>query len=126
MPKVARGSARDSVITLHECTRITTTRDFSPNVIVNNIGVHRHKDYNTHHTYPCGVCCTHSRPIESASPNVFANGWGVARVGDPYQGCGKVLTGSANVFANGAEERPRLGGVIPIDVNDDEDLGSVL
>jgi uncharacterized Zn-binding protein involved in type VI secretion len=103
MPNVARGNARDSVITLHGCTRITTTRDASTNVIVNNRGVHRHRDYNTHHTIPCGpACCTHSRPIASASPNVFANGRGVARVGDPYSGCGRVLTGSLNVFANGA------------------------
>jgi uncharacterized Zn-binding protein involved in type VI secretion len=103
MPKVARGNARDSVITQHRCTSITSTRGASTNVIVNNIGVHRHRDFNTSHSIPCGdSCCTHSRPIESASPNVFANGWGVARVNDPYQGCGKVLTGSSNVFANGA------------------------
>ena len=103
MPKVARGNARDSVITLHGCTRITTTREASTNVIVNNIGVHRHGDHNTHHTIQCGSsCCTHSRPIQSASLNVFANNRGVARVGDPYSGCGKVLTGSSNVFANGS------------------------
>mgnify|MGYP003973007835 CR=1 FL=1 len=103
MPNVARGSSRDSVITQHGCASTTTTRDFSPNVIVNTIGVHRHGDYNTSHTIRKGDSCrSHSKPIQSASTNVFANNKGVARVGDPYSGCGKVLTGSLNVFANGA------------------------
>jgi len=102
MPKVARGNSRDSVQTNHECTSITTTRECSNNVIVNNKGVHRLHDKNTTHTIPCGSsCCPHSRPIQSASPNVLANNLGVARVDDPYSGCGWVLTGSENVFANG-------------------------
>ena len=102
MPKVARGRGRDTVQTRHGCASTTTTRDASNNVLVNNIGVHRHNDKNTTHAVPCGPsCCSHSRPIQTASSNVFANNRGVARVGDSYSGCGVVLTGSNNVYANG-------------------------
>ena len=35
------------------------------------------------------------------SPNVFAEGIPVGRIGDPIAGCTSVAEGSPNVFANG-------------------------
>lgn len=57
----------------------------------------------------CTGHCFSPRPNTGASPNVFANGLGVHRVGDPWavHCCGPVChagnqaTGSPNVFANG-------------------------
>ena len=102
MPRVARGSGRDIVSTLHGCHSTTTCLGASTNVFVNKIGVHRLTDFNAVHLIPCGPsCCPHSRPVVNASTNVFANVLGVARVGDPYSGCGIVASGSENVIANG-------------------------
>ena len=102
MPAVARGNARDQVQTRHGCDSTTTTRECSNNVLVNGIGVHRFGDRNTTHAIPCGdSCCSHSKPINRGSPNVYANNKKIARVGDSYSGCGVVNSGSNNVYANG-------------------------
>lgn len=58
---------------------------------------------NTPHLLPCpcpACCCVHSAPLSKGSPNVFAEGLAVGRVGDPT--CTAVAQGSPNVFANGA------------------------
>jgi uncharacterized Zn-binding protein involved in type VI secretion len=52
----------------------------------------------------CGLDCKPTPAIE-CSPNVFANGKGVVRVGDAFEAhCGhsrKVAVGSPNVYVNG-------------------------
>jgi len=103
MPAVARGNSRDGVNTEHGCAGATRTSGGSFDVLVNGTGVHRHNDDNVNHTIPCGdSCCGHSARIMLASPNVLANGKGVARQGDRYNnGCGSVSSGSNNVLANG-------------------------
>lgn len=47
--------------------------------------------------------CGHTAIVVSASPNVIANSLGVARIGDAVTGCphGIIVSGSANVYANG-------------------------
>ena len=52
-------------------------------------------DADTNHP-PCaaGQCAT-------GSPNVFAEGLPVGRIGDPIAGCTSVAEGSPDVFANG-------------------------
>ena len=102
MAKVARGDTKDTVNTLHGCTSSTTTDKCSDNVFVNGTGIHRVTDTATTHTYPPNPPCpTHTPPLESGSPDVYANGLQVGRVGDPYTGCGVISSGSSNVFANG-------------------------
>jgi len=55
---------------------------------------------NTVHLKPCGrFCCPHTAPLSGGSPNVFAEGLNLGRVGDPT--CTVVIQGSPNVFANG-------------------------
>jgi len=57
---------------------------------------------NTLHLKPCPCpkcCCFHQVPLKSGSPNVFAEGISIGRVGDPT--CTAVAQGSPNVFANG-------------------------
>jgi uncharacterized Zn-binding protein involved in type VI secretion len=57
---------------------------------------------NTPHLKPCPCpvcCCVHSVPLKRGSPNVFAEGISIGRVGDPT--CTAVAQGSPNVFANG-------------------------
>jgi len=48
---------------------------------------------------------SHGGVIVSASPDVFADGRGVARIGDQYacpiHGTNPIVTGSPDVFANG-------------------------
>lgn len=65
----------------------------SPDVFINNLGIHRVGD-------PWTVHCTHSSAQASGSPNVFVNGISLARVGDAVA-CGSAnAQGSPNVFAN--------------------------
>ena len=57
---------------------------------------------NTPHLLPCSCppcCCVHSAPLMAGSPDVFAEGIPIGRVGDPT--CTAVAQGSPNVFANG-------------------------
>jgi uncharacterized Zn-binding protein involved in type VI secretion len=105
VPAVARGSAVDTVTTNHGCTASTTTEGKSSNVIVNGTGVHRKSDKNTSHTVPVGdECPSHQTAISVGSTTVFANGFGIARIGDLYDGGEEVTVlenGSLNVFAGG-------------------------
>jgi uncharacterized Zn-binding protein involved in type VI secretion len=55
---------------------------------------------NFPHLVPCPPkCCIHTFPLIMGSPDVFAEGRAVGRVGDPT--CTVVIQGSPNVFANG-------------------------
>jgi uncharacterized Zn-binding protein involved in type VI secretion len=100
MPPVARGKGKDSVKTNHGCTAMTKTSDFSTNVIVNSIGVHRKSDKNAVHTYKVGDNCpSHQTAVSVGSITVFANSLGVARIGDKYTGGEEVNSGSSNVFS---------------------------
>lgn len=81
----------------------------SSNVFANNIGVVRKDDVMKSH--PHGDPCTpsainHAPPLDTYSPNVYANGKQIGRIGDHYDGDGtsqthQITTGSSNVFANG-------------------------
>jgi len=80
----------------------------SGNVFVNNIGVVRKDDVMKSH--PHGDPCTagpvnHSPPLDTYSPNVYANNKQIGRIGDHYDGDGtsqthEITSGSSNVFAN--------------------------
>jgi uncharacterized Zn-binding protein involved in type VI secretion len=88
-------------ISVHECGVVPTAANGSPNVFTNNIATHRQGDSNTSHPFlpPLLGCPTHVTTLSAGSSSVFANGKGIARVGDSY-GCGISLTsGSQNVFS---------------------------
>tara|TARA_B100000809_G_C15009168_1_gene484295 strand:+ start:85 stop:393 length:309 start_codon:yes stop_codon:yes gene_type:complete len=100
MPAVARGNSVDSVTTNHGCTGSTTTSGLSDDVIINGTGVHRQTDATVPHPYPPNPpCAPHAPVIATGSTSVFANGLGVARVGDNYTSSDEVATGSVDVFA---------------------------
>lgn len=100
MPAVARKSGVDSVATNHGCDGSTVTAAGSGDVFVNNIGVVRLGDNNQTHRVGGRRCSAkHSVPLSSASPNVFANGRAIGRLGDAYGG-ETISSGSGNVFAN--------------------------
>ena len=70
---------------------------FANGIAMSGVG-HR----NTPHLKPCACpvcCCVHTAPLRGGSPNVFAEGIRIGRVGDPT--CTAVIQGSPNVFANG-------------------------
>tara|TARA_B100001287_G_scaffold171862_1_gene144676 strand:+ start:269 stop:556 length:288 start_codon:yes stop_codon:yes gene_type:complete len=95
MPQVARIGDAD---TNHAPCPAGSCASGSPNVIANNIPVHRVGDTNTPHGYI--LCVPHSTALTSGSPNVYANFQPVGRVGDSYS-CGIVVNaGSPNVIAN--------------------------
>ena len=48
---------------------------------------------------PVKRCVAHSKALLNGSPNVFAEGKPIGRVGD-RTGCSKVIRGSLTVFAN--------------------------
>jgi len=100
MPAVARGNSVDSVTTNHSCIGSTTTSGMSDDVIINGTGVHRKTDATVSHAYPPNPpCAPHAPVIAIGSTSVFANGLGVARVGDSYTASDVVATGSVDVFA---------------------------
>ena len=71
-------------------------------VFANGIPLSCQGHLNTTHVYPAKpFCLPHGRPIIKGSPNVFAEGLPVGRVGDPILQCTAVMKGSPNVFANG-------------------------
>lgn len=80
----------------------------SDNVFVNGIGVVRKDDVMKSH--PHGDPCTsspinHAPPLDTYSPNVYANNKPVGRIGDHYDGDGtsqthEITSGSTNVYAN--------------------------
>ena len=100
MPAVARGLAADTVTT--ECGT-TTTAGKSPDVFVAGIGVHRHTDANTSHTYNAPDCDDYHTPdILEGSTTVFANELGVARQGDYYNDDDYVsIVNQSSVYADG-------------------------
>jgi|TARA_Y100000590_G_scaffold430553_1_gene544272 uncharacterized Zn-binding protein involved in type VI secretion len=72
-------------------------------VFANNKRISCKGHKNTIHLRPCACppcCCPHDAPLKRGSPNVFAEGLNVGRVGDPT--CTAVRRGSPNVYANGA------------------------
>ena len=100
MSAVARGNSVDSVTTNHGCVGSTTTDGMSSDVIINGTGVHRKDDATVSHAFPPNPpCAPHAPVIATGSTSVFANGLGVARVGDGYTSSDVVATGSADVFA---------------------------
>lgn len=75
--------------------------------MVGGIGVVR--DGDVMHTHPDGVPCTsspinHAPALSTFSPNVFANGKAIGRIGDKYDSDGHmdhtIVSGSSSVFAN--------------------------
>ena len=71
-------------------------------VFANGIPVSGHGHFNTVHLIPCpcpACCCPHAAPLKRGSPDVFAEGIPIGRVGDPT--CTAVAQGSLNVFENG-------------------------
>jgi uncharacterized Zn-binding protein involved in type VI secretion len=99
MPKVARGDSVDTVKTNHDCIAETTTDTMSGDVIVNGTGVHRQGDKTVPHPMGASACPNHTPAITTGSTTVFANGKGVARIGDLYDDGEEVSSGSGTVFA---------------------------
>lgn len=106
MPKVARGNGVDSVISatgsgpLCPSPMTTSTNKCSNNVFINNTGVVRNGDAVTSHSM--SGCGSESPVLGTYSPNIFANGKNIGRLGDNYPGDGSnvITSGSSNVFAN--------------------------
>lgn len=101
MPAVARGNTQDTVTTNHGCTGASTTAGLSSDVIVGGYGVHRQDDASTPHAYPPDPpCANHTPTLATGSTSVFANGKGIARVGDGYSSVSDVVgSGYATVIA---------------------------
>ena len=82
----------------------------SGNVYANNIGVVRRGDKMKSHPHgdPCvPSAVNHAPPLDTYSPNVYANNKQIGRIGDHYDGDGTsqthaISSGSSNVFANGS------------------------
>lgn len=67
----------------------------SPNVFVNNLGVHRQGDHWAHH---CSRSC-HDSVLSGGSSTVFVNGKPIGRIGDGVA-CGSLVAeGSSNSFS---------------------------
>ncbi len=106
MPNIARGNSVDSVNSATgsgpRCPSPTTTStdECSSNVFINKTGVVRKGDAVSSHTM--SGCGSESPGLGTYSPNVFANGKNVGRLGDDYPGDGSniITSGSSNVFAN--------------------------
>lgn len=110
MPAAARGNSVDSVLSAHGsggpplCPSPlgTSTSACSGDVFVNYTGIVRAGDAVTSHTH---VGCGSEAPgLSGYSPNVFANGKNVGRLGDPYS-ANVITSGSGNVFINDAGPR---------------------
>ena len=100
MPAVSRKG--DSLSTGHICTS-TTTLDTPTQgtVFANSILVARIGDPTVPHPNPpAPPCPDHVANVNAGSPNVFAVGIAVARIGDSAD-AGAMTRGSGNVFANG-------------------------
>jgi len=92
MPAVARGGTQNTVTTNHGCIGASTTAGMSSDVIVGEYGVHRQDDASTPHPYPPDPPCgNHTPTLATGSTSVFANGKGIARVGDGYLGVSDVV-----------------------------------
>ncbi len=101
MPAVARGLAADTVTT--ECGT-TGTDKHSDDVYVEGVPVHRQGDANESHTYNYPDCdAFHTTTILVGSTTVFANTFGVARLGDYYNDDDDYVSivNQSSVFADG-------------------------
>lgn len=94
MPGVAR---LGDICTGHGCFPTRVNIGGSADVFVNSIPAHRQGDGWA--THCCGPVC-HGSVLASGSPNVFANGLELGRIGDPVACGSAVAAGSGNVFAN--------------------------
>ena len=97
MPAVARKGDREVV----HCSMPRRAGHYK-SVFANGIPMSGVGHMNTPHLLPCACpvcCCVHTAPLMRGSPNVFAEGIPIGRVGDPT--CTAVAQGSPNVFANG-------------------------
>jgi len=100
MPAVSRKG--DSLSTGHICTS-TTTLDTpgQGTCFANSILIARVSDPTVSHPFPpAPPCAPHVATVNAGSPNVFAVGIAVARIGDSAD-AGAMTSGSGNVFANG-------------------------
>lgn len=102
MPKIARGDSVDVVNTGHPVCIVPgliATLSCSSDVFIAGVGCHRKDDTNTPHTHCPPV---YSTTVSTFSPNVYANGRNVARLGDSYT-CGAFIQDVTqnSVFANG-------------------------
>ena len=98
MPAVARKGDREDV----HCSVPYRAGHFFT-VFANGIEMSGVGHLNTRHLIPCACpvcCCIHDAPLKRGSPNVFAEGIPIGRVGDPT--CTRVAQGSPNVYANGS------------------------
>ena len=97
MPAVARKGDRE----ITHCSTPKRQGAFST-VYANGIRMSGQGHKNTPHLKPCACppcCCVHTAPLKRGSPNVYAEGIRIGRVGDPT--CTAVAQGSPNVFAGG-------------------------
>ena len=100
MPAVSRKG--DSLSTGHICTS-TTTLDTPTQgtVFANSILVARIGDPTVSHPFPpAPPCAPHVATVNAGSPNVFAVGIAVARIGDSAD-AGAMTSGSDTVFVGG-------------------------
>lgn len=87
------------ICTGHSCFPPRPNLMGSPNVFVNGTPWHRQTDMWGPHS--CPDVSPHTAALALGSTTVFANGLGVARMGDPVS-CGSfALLCSTNVFAGG-------------------------
>jgi hypothetical protein len=103
MPAVARMSGADSVFSSHgtgsNCASPTTqsTQAGSSRVFSMGIGIVRLEDAMITHN-DVG-CAPHAPLLSVASTRVFAEGKGIGRIGDSYEGY-TITSGSPRVFSN--------------------------
>jgi len=99
MPAVSRKSGQDSIATNHGCDATTVTNEGSSKVLVEGYGVVRDGDQCAVHLFPVGIGCgSHVVSLSSYSNKVYADGKGIGRVGDFYNGH-SLTTGSSKVIA---------------------------
>ena len=97
MPIVCREG--DLGATGHTCTAFIGVFATQRSVFANGILLNRVRDPAMPHTIFVPIkCVPHSSKINKASKTVFANGIGVARIGDSFD-FGNMIQGSPNVFS---------------------------
>lgn len=100
MPSVVR--IGDKLSTGHSCTSVTSLAGANQgSVYANSILIAVPGAPTVVHTVPAGLVCTpHVAVLNAGSPNVFAEGSPMGRIGDSAD-AGVMISGSPNVFANG-------------------------
>jgi uncharacterized Zn-binding protein involved in type VI secretion len=107
---VAHGAPKPNVCLCCEELEAPLTSEKSADVFVEGHGVVRLGDKMAPHmknfkrSTEDPLCTTHEPPCNTASPNVFANGQPVARLGDTYFETNNHIISSitqSTVFANG-------------------------